>query len=328
MKYKNSKNNKFNMKKQNNLDKDKNIYLIPPKRKSQNNTLRAKNRKAKNNKIIFPKIVSGKDLGKILRDYKNFVKNNFSDFTFKTESNDQDQNKNIEQNNESKEMKAEVISNIMIDIKESKKNFEYFLDTIYPDFLEENIECDIPEITELYSDENSLGFKQNNINDYNRRETELFKDKIFIDETLPIDIPLTEINIEEDDIINNDNNINHKIGINRDEYDEPSPAVGDDQQKRGAACIILDYWEKNRIKINLFTGLDKKNKHVIIRIYGKKFDINRKLKLIEFNSYSTKFLMKITLEKTVKELFDVDSMSKEDLIMRIDDIINKFNQQK
>ena len=38
--------------------------------------------------------------------------------------------------------------------------------------------------------------------------------------------------------------------------------------------------------------------------------------------------MKITLEKTVKELFDVDSMSKEDLIMRIDDIINKFNQQK
>ena len=183
MKYKNSKNNKFNMKKQNNLDKDKNIYLIPPKRKSQNNTLRAQKRKAKNNKIIFPKIDSGKDLGKILRDYKNFVKKNFSDFTFKTESNDQDQNKNIEQNNESKEMKAEVISNIMIDIKESKKNFEYFLDAIYPDFLEENIECDIPEITELYNDENSLGFKQNNINDYNRRETELFKDKIFIDET-------------------------------------------------------------------------------------------------------------------------------------------------
>lgn len=229
--------------------------------------------------------------------------------------------------NKTNEIKANLVSNIIINVKETNKKFNDFLDIIPTYFLEENIKCELPNIPELYSEQNKLGLHKNNIDDYFER-LKLIIDIEVIEEELEYDIPIKEANIVIDDN-NTEKNINNiQMGINKDENILENNYVKDDinELKRKIISInkILEIWKDNRVKQKLYVGFEKNSQDIIFRIYGKILDKEKKIKVIEFNRYSIKFSLAFKLEKTVKELFDVDSLSKEELISRIDEVINQF----
>ena len=242
--------------------------------------------------------------------------------------------KNMNQNieticNKIDEIKANFLSNIIINVKETNKNFNDFLDNISTSFLEEDINSELPNIPEIYSKKNKLGLHKNNKDDYFER-LKLIIDIEVIEEELEYDIPIKETKIIINDN-NSDKNINNiQIAINKDENILENNFVKDDineiKIKMYYINKILEIWKENRVKQKLYVGLEKNSKDVIFRIYGKIFDKERKIKVLEFNRISMKFDLRIKLEKSVKELFNVDSLSKEELISRIDEAINQFNK--
>jgi len=238
-------------------------------------------------------------------------------------------NQNIETlYNKIDEIKANFLSNIIINVKETNQNFQDFLINIPSSFIEENIQCVLPNIPELYSKKNKLGLHKNNKDDYFER-LKLIIDIEVIEEELEYDIPIKEAKIIVNDN-NSDKNINNiQIAINKDENILENNSVKDDinelKRKMIAINFILEIWKENRVKQKLFVGFDRYSEDVIFRIYGKILDKERKIKVIEFNRYAIKFQLRFKFEKSVKELFNVDSLSKEELISRIDEIINQFN---
>lgn len=241
--------------------------------------------------------------------------------------------KNINQNieticNKIDEIKANLLSNIIINVKETNKNFNDFLDIIPTSFLEEDINSELPNIPDIYSKKNKLGFHKNNKDDYFER-LKLIIDIEVIEEELEYDVPIKETKIVINDN-NSDKNINNiQIAINKDENIMENNSVQDDineiKIKMRNINIILEIWKENRVKQKLYVGFEKNSKDVFFRIYGKIFDKERKMKVLEFNRISMKFGLGIKLDKSVKELFNVDSLSKEELIPRIDEAINQFN---
>ena len=284
---------------------DTNIYLNNVK-----NNLKKSNIKHKNSNGI-----------KIIKNTKppNFIERH----------SEKKMNQNIETlYNKIDEIKANFLSNIIINVKETNQNFQDFLINIPSSFIEENIQCVLPNIPELYSKKNKLGLHKNNKDDYFER-LKLIIDIEVIEEALEYDIPIKEAKIIVNDN-NSDKNINNiQIAINKDENILENNSVKDDinelKRKMIAINFILEIWKENRVKQKLFVGFDRYSEDVIFRIYGKILDKERKIKVIEFNRYAIKFQLRFKFEKSVKELFNVDSLSKEELISRIDEIINQFN---
>ena len=199
--------------------------------------------------------------------------------------------KNMNQNieticNKIDEIKANFLSNIIINVKETNKNFNDFLDNISTSFLEEDINSELPNIPEIYSKKNKLGLHKNNEDDYFER-LKLIIDIEVIEEELEYDIPIKETKIIINDN-NSDKNINNiQIAINKDENILENNFVKDDineiKIKMYYINKILEIWKENRVKQKLYVGLEKNSKDVIFRIYGKIFDKERKRKVLEFN---------------------------------------------
>ena len=291
-----------------------------------------KNKNINNYNEISHKNFSGKNFNKFLESYHKFVKINFGNYDFKQ--------KIIltkrEQEVLSKKMKEREISvkaNIKINVKEVKNEFYNFLNKTPPYTFEDNIICEIPDTPEFYCEENQLGQNKNNKEDY------LFRKKkdietININLNLSYDEPLEELDDEDDT-----NNENNKLELNIDENELPNPSIINDQEIRDRLEYIINhcgdkldtitnFWKKKRKKIKLFIGFDKKSDNIFYMIYGKGFDKNGKIKNIElkrFWKWRDEWIELIS-ENSINKIFDVDSMSKDQLLNRIDDIINAFSE--
>ena len=315
-----------------------NLYLMQlekktklPKFKSKpKNSSSSKRNNAYNLDEINNKTLYEKDLNQLLLSYKSFVKKNFKDYQFNFENNDKDKKgeKFPNQNPNKNELLYDNIN-----IKDTNSTFEKFLENIKPDFLEENIVCEIPDIPDLFCHGNNLGKHKNNKNDYTTRKTRLIKDnELFINENLEINLPLQEENIEDNELIE-DKNINViREGLNADQnVPEGLISLNDQEEimkRKININIIIDNWKIRRNKQIIFIGFDPTNKKDFIRIFGKHFDKNGKIKIIELDKY-VKILDDIVIsELTVKEIFNVDSISKEEILPRIGEVINKFKEQR
>ena len=301
-------------------------FKSKPKNSSSSKRNNAYNLNEINNKTLFEK-----ELDTLLKPYKDFVKKNFKNYQFDLENNGKDKktekffNKNPNKNDD--------FFNNTTNIKDTNSNFENFLENIKPDFLEENIICEIPDIPALFSFGNKLGKHKNNKNDYITRKERLIKDnELIINEDLDINFPLEEENTEENELIEDKN-----IDVIRDELNVDQIVPGglvslNDQEeimkRKIGINIIIDIWKTRRKKELLFIGVDPTDKKSFLRIYGKKFDKDGKIKVIEINTY-LKILEDIFfLELTVKEIFNVDSMSKEEILPRIGEVINKYKETR
>ena len=281
---------------------------------------------------IFPP----KKFEKVLTKYKEFVEKKFGNYTKKQEKIKKD---NDEVFNKTPEFKKKIKLNVYVSTKETNEEFNKFLDSTYCEFLEENDVYDLPENDDFYSKDNKLGHHKNNKNDYSRRRTLIFKeDLLIIEKNLEFDSPLQIANLEN----NNKNDINIQPVLNIDQNaNEILPILLDLNQtinKIKAIKIIIDiYRSKARDKIYFGFELNRNNKNNsneinvrnIYKIYGKNFVYEnniKKIKTIEYNNYSVKFKVFLTKTKSIKELFKIESMTKEEILQKIEDIINKFKE--
>ena len=312
-----------------------NLYLKELEKKSKIPKFKSKPKNSssskRNNAYNLNETLFEKELNKLLKPYKDFVKKNFKNYQFDFENNGKD--KKTEKFSNKNPNKNDDFFNNIINIKDTNSNFENFLENIKPDFLEENIICEIPDIPALFSFGNKLGKHKNNKNDYITRKERLIKDnELIINEDLDINFPLEEENTEENELIEDKN-----IDVIRDELNVDQIVPGglvslNDQEeimkRKIGINIIIDIWKTRRKKELLFIGVDPTDKKSFLRIYGKKFDKDGKIKVIEINTY-LKILEDIFfLELTVKEIFNVDSMSKEEILPRIGEVINKYKETR
>ena len=149
-----------------------------------------------------------------------------------------------------------------------------------------------------------------------------------INENLELDIEITEPNIE----IQNDKNLDYNpIKIRNAELimtNLPSP---DDQTEIENQLIamnnIVDICLPKLRKEILFRGYNPDNNKDILIIFGKRFNKEGKFKIIEYHSFNARFGLNIDFEKTVKELFNLDYISIEEISPRINEVIKKFKAE-
>ena len=162
-------------------------------------------------------------------------------------------------------------------------------------------------------------------------ETELFNmiDEIIISKDLEIIEPLKE---EEQIELDDDKDVdNIQLGLNIDNDVPQAFVVLNDLEeiirRQFAVNKIIEFLE-TKIKEKIYFGFDPVNKKDFVRIYGKKFDKNKKMKVIQYNNYIRILEDTITSELTVKELFNVESMSKEEILPRINEVIKIFKMKR
>jgi hypothetical protein len=312
-----------------------NLYLKELEKKSKIPKFKSKPKNSssskRNNAYNLNETLFEKELNKLLKPYKDFVKKNFKNYQFDFENNGKD--KKTEKFSNKNPNKNDDFFNNIINIKDTNSNFENFLENIKPDFLEENIVCEIPDIPDLFSFGNKLGKHKNNKNDYITRKERLIKDnELIINEDLDINFPLEEENTEENELIEDKNIDIIREGLNVDQIVPEGLVSLNDQEeimkRKIGINIIIDIWKTRRKKELIFIGVDPTDKKSFLRIYGKKFDKDGKIKVIEINNY-LKILDDIFFfELSVKEIFNVDSMSKEEILPRIGEVINKYKEAR
>ena len=312
-----------------------NLYLKELEKKSKIPKFKSKPKNSssskRNNAYNHNETPFEKDLDKLLKPYKDFVKKNFKNYKFDFENKDKDK-KSEQFSNKNPNKNDDFFNNIM-NIKDTNSNFENFLENIKPDFLEENIVCEIPDIPDLFSFGNKLGKHKNNKNDYITRKERLIKDnELIINEDLDINFPLEEENTEENELIEDKNIDIIREGLNVDQIVPEGLVSLNDQEeimkRKIGINIIIEIWKTRRKKELIFIGVDPTDKKSFLRIYGKKFDKDGKIKIIEINNY-LKILEDIFFsELTVKEIFNVDYMSKEEILPRIGEVINKYKETR
>ena len=312
-----------------------NLYLKELEKKSKIPKFKSKPKNSssskRNNAYNLNETLFEKELNKLLKPYKDFVKKNFKNYQFDFENNGKD--KKTEKFSNKNPNKNDDFFNNIINIKDTNSNFENFLENIKPDFLEENIVCEIPDIPDLFSFGNKLGKHKNNKNDYITRKERLIKDnELIINEDLDINFPLEEENTEENELIEDKNIDIIREGLNVDQIVPEGLVSLNDQEeimkRKIGINIIIEIWKTRRKKELIFIGVDPTDKKSFLRIYGKKFDKDGKIKVIEINNY-LKILDDIFFfELSVKEIFNVDSMSKEEILPRKGQVINKYTETR
>ena len=267
------------------------------------------------------------NFNKLLISYHNFVNENFGNYEFIPNKNFINKEHEV-LTKKMKEKQIFTITNIKIKVKEPEKEFNAFLNEIPSHSFDDNIISEIPNIPEFCCKENKLGKHKNNIEDYLIRKNKNIE-TININTYLTPDEPFEEINDED---------INNELDLNIEENEIPNQPIINDQEainrldkivnENGDKLDnIVECWRKNRKKIKLFVGFENDTDNIFYRIYGKGLDKNGKIKSIEYHRYWIRHgedWIEMNLEKSIKELYDVDSMKIDDLLERINDVINKF----
>ena len=285
---------------------------------------------SKNNKPLGSATYSKnkKLLDKMLRDYQSFCKKYFGESTPIGSITEERMNKLLE-DEENKINKNKPNNN-------SNNNNQQFFDIFGDnndtefDFEKENLINFIPDDLN-FSNNDRLGNHKNTKNDYNRRNKNLFKEEK--EEKKSKDKIEEE---EEKKDIKNDKkkeekvkDVNEEDNMNKSEegYDDFENEDDVEEVKNQKARIIQRVFKsrKDKNKERIYFGYDKTNNY-IIWIFIDKFDSNGKVKNIEIKSYSINEKNNLSFKKDIKDLLEVDSISKEEIKKNMNKIIDKFDK--
>ena len=286
---------------------------------------------SKNNKPLGSATYSKnkKLLDKMLRDYQSFCKKYFGESTPIGSITEERMNKLLEdEENKINKNKSNNNSN-----NNNQQFFDIFgdnNDTEF-DFEKENLINFIPDDLN-FSNNDRLGNHKNTKNDYNRRNKNLFKEEKEEEKK-------SKDKIEEEDEkkdIKNDKkkeekvkDVNEEDNMNKSEegYDDFENEDDVEEVKNQKARIIQRVFKsrKDKNKERIYFGYDKTNNY-IIWIFIDKFDSNGKVKNIEIKSYSINEKNNLSFKKDIKDLLEVDSISKEEIKKNMNKIIDKFDK--
>ena len=231
-----------------------------------------------------------KSLEKMLREYQTFCKKYFGESTPIGSMTEERMNKLLEDENNIKEK----------DLLEEKIQF---LETLEDnnnnnEFNKEEI-CDQLPIDILYIDNNILGNHKNNKNDYKQRN------KIIFNEILKED---KVDNIEYNDFEQNENL---------------------EEIKNKKVKLIQKIYRENKYKKKerIYFGYDKEKLN-ILKIYIDSLDNNGNIIKIDVNNYSIKECKNKYIKINIKDLLNVDFITKDKINDLIDDIILMINNEK
>jgi hypothetical protein len=110
---------------------------------------------------------------------------------------------------------------------------------------------------------------------------------------------------------------------NENDYSTRSERVIDDWQSlKVYAKRIQDIFREKRTRERLYVGFDK-SKNKVVRVYVNEYDENKKIKSLKFLCYFLDEKRNMLVEKDIKQLLHINSISKEGAKKIIDDIIEK-----
>lgn len=284
---------------------------------------------SKNNKPLGSATYSKnkKLLDKMLRDYQSFCKKYFGESTPIGSMTEERMNKLLE-DEENKINKNKPNNN-------SNNNNQQFFDIFGDnndtefDFEKENLINFIPDDLN-FSNNDRLGNHKNTKNDYNRRNKNLFKEekeekksKDKIEEEEKKDIKNDKKKEEKVKEVNEEDNMNKS----EEGYDDFENEDDVEEVKNQKARIIQRVFKsrKYKNKERIYFGYDKTNNY-IIWIFIDKLDSNGKIKNIEIKSYSINEKNNLSFKKDIKDLLEVDSISKEEIKESMNKIIDKFDK--
>ena len=105
--------------------------------------------------------------------------------------------------------------------------------------------------------------------------------------------------------------------------DNPIDIVYIKEKQEESARKIQKIFRQKKSKEKLYIGYDI-TEYMVLRIYVKEFDKNKKIKSIEAFGYSPNQRKEIYLIKTIKDLIGIDSISKKGITKIMDEIIEKI----
>ena len=108
------------------------------------------------------------------------------------------------------------------------------------------------------------------------------------------------------------------------EKEEEDPDL--EYKREISAQKIQEIYRAKRTKQKLYIGYDS-TEFIILRIYVSEYDQNKKIKSLEIHIYSKIQKKELILNKTIKELLGVDSISVNGIKIVMSEIIEKVLQQ-
>ena len=259
-----------------------------------------------------------KQLDQMLREYQSFCKKYFGESTPIGSMTEERMNKLLEDQENNTNLKKNCIQNDnfndqFFDIL--KENDEIYENELY--FLgNKNILDDIPNDFP-YSEIDRLGNHKNTKNDYNRRSNLLFKTKEKKENKEEEKKEEKEIKDKKEDIIND----NKKD----EEYDDFEHEENIEEIKNKKAILIQKIYRNKKIKNKekLYFGYDN-SKNNALWIFANKFDSKDNIKSIIIKCFNINKKKEFTFNQDIKDLLNVDFISKEEIKKNMSSIIDKI----
>ena len=259
-----------------------------------------------------------KQLDQMLREYQSFCKKYFGESTPIGSMIEERVNKLLEDQENNTNLKKNCVQNDnfndqFFDIL--KENDEIYENELY--FLgNKNILDDIPNDFP-YSEIDRLGNHKNTKNDYNRRSNLLFKTKEKKENKAEDKKEEKEIKDKKEDIIND----NKKD----EEYDDFEHEENIEEIKNKKAILIQKIYRNKKIKNKekLYFGYDN-SKNNDLWIFANKFDSKDNIKSIIIKCFNINKKKEFTFNQDIKDLLNVDFISKEEIKKNMSNIIDKI----
>jgi hypothetical protein len=289
-----------NMNKPLNNNKNKNKYM----ENSKNNKPLGSTAYSKNKKL----------LDKMLREYQSFCKRYFGESTPIGSMTEERMNKLLEDevnktnNNPQNLLENSNNNETIVDFFENNNDLEF-------DFDKENLMDFLPDDLN-FCENNRLGNHKNTKNDYNRRSKYLFhqeQKEEKIEEEKKVEEKKEQIKDEEE---KNKSEESYNDFENEDNLEELKNQKATIIQR----AFIKSKEKKLKNKERLFFGYDQSNNY-ILWIY---IETNNNIKNLDIKYYSMKDQKIKIIKKDVKNLLQVESISKDDVKKNINNIIDKI----
>ena len=308
--------------------------------KARNKTFTCNNNQGYNMKFSGSSSKSKKNLEEMMKDYKKFVKKYFGNANPRDYLSEERINEIIEGKD-----KKNINQNVILQNEKNYLIYEKLVkNNIDSDFVDEDIEIQIPSSNEIYyNEENRLGKHKNNINDYNKRKKKYDrnenKDNEICDEKYINTKPEDKEEEEEEEKDKEDIEDKGDKPEEEEKELEKEDKVHENIRPDSKSSICEDYdtrqdkeikvkkiqkiFREKRSKDKLYIGLDK-SKCNFIRIYADEYDQNNKIKSLEVFIYLLIDKESLVIKKSIKELLKRDSISKNSLKKCMDEVIEKI----
>ena len=270
----------------------------------------------KNNKPLGSTTYSKnkKVLDKMLREYQSFCKRYFGESTPIGSMTEERMNKLLEdeihKTNKNNPQNLDNLNNdtTLVDFSENNNDLDF-------DFEKENLIAYLPEDLN-FCENNRLGNHKNTKNDYNRRSKYLFhqeQKEEKIEEEKKVEEKKEQIKDEEEK------------NKSEESYNDFENEENLEELKNHKATIIQRAFikakeKKLKKKERLFLGYDQSN-NFILWIY---IEANNNVKNLDIKYYSMKDQKIKIIKKDVKNLLQVESISKDDIKKNMNNIIDKI----